>query len=120
MMTPTKTPIVRVGGYAIGPSQEIDGTCRIFDIVDKGPSDIITAGLKNNSMVLVYPGQELSPDEKTFWLETKGEETNSYNNDLSGYLEIYGTFEKADGEKNSVAGVIIASKVVPSSRYSER
>lgn len=112
-MTPTKTPVVKVGGYAIGPSQEIDGTCRIFDIVDKGPSDIITAGLKN-SMVLVYPGQELSQYEQKFWSEKKGDE------DVSPYVEIRGTFEKADDEKNPFAGVIIASKVVvPFSRYSE-
>ncbi len=115
-MTPTKTPIVKVGGYAIGQSQEIDGTCRIFDIVDKGPSDIITAGLKN-SMVLVYPGQELSQNERKFWSENNG--GTDYNNDVSGYIEIRGTFEKADGQ-NPFAGVIIASKVVvPSSRYSE-
>lgn len=115
-MVATKN-IVIVGGYAIGPVHEENGQkFRLVDVVESRPRTDM-----GNRMVLVYPGQGLSQNEQKFWSETD-EEGAGYNNDLSGYLNIFGTFEKADDKGNPFAGVITASKVVvvPYSQYSER
>lgn len=110
-MVTTKKAVV-VGGYAQGPAHMEQGQVfRFVDVVEFRPTTTRT-DLKNR-MVLVYPGgQELSQNERKFWSEKKGDE------EVSRYVEIHGTFEKADGQ-NPFAGVIVASKVVSPSRYSE-